>query len=60
MRAATKRLRMPVTRAIGLRNSARPKPSPDLRVFRAMRKFSAEATRAYIAGLIGAGSSGGA
>jgi hypothetical protein len=53
MQAATKRLKMPATRATGLRKPAPPKPSPDLRVFRMMRKLSAEATRAYIAGIVG-------
>jgi hypothetical protein len=53
MRTETKRLRMPVTRAIGLRKPVEPKPSPDLRVFRVMRKLSAEAIRAYIDGRAG-------
>ena len=53
MPAQTKRLRIPATRALGVRRSVPPKPSPDLRVFRRMRKLSLEATRAYIDGLIG-------
>jgi hypothetical protein len=53
MRSPTKRLRMPAIQAIGLRRQVRPRPSPDLRVFREMSKLSREATRAYIDGLIG-------
>jgi hypothetical protein len=53
MRSPTRRLRMPAVQAIGLRRQVRPKPSPDLRVFREMSKLSREAARAYIDGLIG-------
>lgn len=53
MSTQTRRLRISATRALGLRKRVRPKPSPDLRVFSEMRRLSAEATRAYIAGLIG-------
>jgi hypothetical protein len=53
MHSTTKRLRIPATRAIGLRKAVRPKPSPDLRVFRVMSKLSRQAIRAYVDGLLG-------
>jgi hypothetical protein len=53
MRTSTRRLRISATRTLGLRRPVDPKPSPDLRVFRVMRRLSVEATRAYMAGLIG-------
>jgi hypothetical protein len=53
MRSRTKRLRVGPGRMIGLRRPVRPKPSPDLRVFREMSKLSRAAIRMYIDGLIG-------
>jgi hypothetical protein len=53
MHAGTKRLRMPATRAIGLRKPVAPKPSPDLRVFKAMQQISLSTAREYIDRLLG-------
>jgi hypothetical protein len=53
MHVHTKRLRVPAIRTIGLRKPVNPKPSPGLRVFRAMSKVSRQAIRAYVDGLLG-------
>lgn len=53
MRAETKRLKIPAHRTIGLRKPVPPKPSPDLRVFRAMSKISRRVTAQEIDELIG-------
>lgn len=53
MRAETKRMRVPTTRAIGLRKPVEPRPSPDLRVFRIVSKISRRGIRQYINGLLG-------
>ena len=53
MRTSAKRLRMPVARALGLRKTVAPKPSPDLRVFRVMQKISRRMAGEYIRKMLG-------
>ena|GEM_PF-6195116 len=53
MRAEAKRLKIPANRSIGLRNFVKPKPSPDLRVFKAMQQISLRTARQYIDRLLG-------
>lgn len=53
MRAEAKRLRIPANRSIGVRKPVRPKPSPDLRVFRVVSRISRQGIRQYIDGLLG-------
>jgi hypothetical protein len=52
MRASAKRLRMPVTRTLGLRKPIGPRASPDLRIFRVMQKISLRVAGEYIKKLL--------